>query len=80
MQLRLNILGASEEEKQHGIEAASVVFVSAGVSAEQAADGMVALEGWDDAAFPDAGEPTEDEDDAAAVWMNATRPPSIRAV
>ena len=73
MKLRLNIQGASDEEKKRGVEAAKAVFASAGVSAEQAADGVFALEGWDDAGFPDTGEPTQDEDDAAAVWMDANK-------
>lgn len=73
MALRLNIPGATEAEMQRGIEAAEKVFAIAGISAEQAADGMFALEGWDDASFPDDGEPTEDEDNAAAVWMEANK-------
>jgi hypothetical protein len=71
MKLRLEIEGASPEEKQRGIEAAEKVFAAAGISAEQAADGMFALEGWDDASFPGDGEPTEDENNAATVWMDA---------
>lgn len=73
MALRLDIPGASGAEIQRGIEAAEKVFAIAGVSAEQAADGMFALEGWDDASFPDDGKPTEDENDAAAVWMEANQ-------
>jgi hypothetical protein len=73
MKLRLAIKGASPEDIQRGIEAAEQVFASAGISAEQAADGMFALEGWDDASFPDDGKPTEDDDNAAAVWMAANK-------
>jgi hypothetical protein len=73
MKLRLEIKGASPEEQQRGVEAAKVVFAAAGISAEQAADGMDALEGWDDASFPDDEAPTEDEDAAASIWMDANK-------
>jgi len=73
MKLRLEIQGASPEEQQRGIEAAKAAFASAGISAEQAADGMSALEGWDDASFADEEEPTEEEDNAASVWMDANK-------
>ncbi|AZO00575.1 hypothetical protein EJ066_27560 [Mesorhizobium sp. M9A.F.Ca.ET.002.03.1.2] len=78
MELRLNVRGASDEEKQRGIEAAKAVFAAAGISAEQAADGMFALEGWDDASCPEDGEPLEEEDNAATVWMDANKA-AIRA-
>ena len=78
MKLRLAIKGALPEDIQRGIEAAEKVFASAGISAEQAAGGMFALEGWDDASFPEDGEPTEDDDNAAAVWMDANKA-AIRA-
>jgi len=58
---------------RRGIEAAEKVFAIAGISAEQAAGGMFALEGWDDASFADGREPTEDEDNVAAVWMEANK-------
>ncbi|MBZ9756918.1 hypothetical protein LB524_16630 [Mesorhizobium sp. ESP6-5] len=73
MRLRLEIKGASPEEKQRGIDAASAVFAAAGISPEQGADGMFALEGWDDANFHDDLEPDEDEDEAASVWMQANK-------
>lgn len=65
MELRLDIEGASREEQQRGITAAEAVIAAAGISAEEAADGMFALEGWDDAGFSDDAEPSKDEDDAA---------------
>ena len=73
MKLRLEIEGASPDEQQRGIEAAKSVFAAAGISAEQAADGMFALEGWDDSSFPDDEAPTEDEDAASAIWMDANK-------
>ncbi|MER9437152.1 hypothetical protein [Mesorhizobium sp. M7A.F.Ca.US.010.02.1.1] len=73
MKLRLEITGASPDEQQRGIEAARAVFAAAGISAEQAADGMFALEGWDDANFQDDEAPTEDEDAAASIWMDANK-------
>lgn len=73
MQLRLQIKGASPEEQERGIEAAKAVFIAAGISAQQAADGMFALEGWDDASFAADEEPTAEEDDSASVWMAANK-------
>ncbi|AZO55799.1 MULTISPECIES: hypothetical protein [unclassified Mesorhizobium] len=49
MKLRLEIKGASPAEQQRGISAADAFFVVTGISAQRAADGMFALEGWDDA-------------------------------
>ncbi|ESZ66609.1 hypothetical protein NL532_11555 [Mesorhizobium sp. C120A] len=71
MQLRL-IFRVHRKRKSSGIATARAVFISAGVSAETAADGMFAVEGWDDAGFPDVGEPTEAGDIAATVWMDAS--------
>lgn len=73
MRLRLEIKGASPEEKLRGIEAATAVFAAAGTSAEQGANGMFVLEGWDDANFQDDMEPDKDEDHAASVWMAANK-------
>jgi hypothetical protein len=73
MKLRLEIMGASPAESQRGIAAADAVFAAAGISAEQATDGMFALEGWDDASFQADMEPDEDEDLAASVWMEANK-------
>ncbi|ESX10461.1 hypothetical protein NKH34_13395 [Mesorhizobium sp. M1148] len=73
MQLSLEIKGALPEEKQRGIEAAKAVFAAAGISPEQAADGMFALEGWDDASFSADEEPNDDDDNAASVWMDANK-------
>ncbi|TPK61149.1 hypothetical protein FJ930_27860 [Mesorhizobium sp. B2-4-15] len=73
MQLRLNIEGASSDEIAHGIAAAEAVFARAGISAEAAADGMFALEGWDIQGFPDDEQMSEEEDEAASVWMEANK-------
>lgn len=73
MKLRLNLDEASPEELARGIAAAEAVFAAAGISAEEAANGMFALEGWDDQSFPEDEEPTEDDDRAAAVWMDANK-------
>ncbi|TPN50219.1 hypothetical protein FJ976_16075 [Mesorhizobium sp. B1-1-9] len=73
MKLRLEIKGASPDECGRGIEAAEAVFATAGISAEQAADGMFALEGWDDASFAPDEEPAAEEDGAAGVWMEANK-------
>ncbi|TPK10445.1 hypothetical protein [Mesorhizobium sp. B2-5-7] len=69
----MEIKGASAEEKQRGIEAAKNVFAVAGLAPEQAADGMFALEGCDDASFQEEMEPDEDQDPAASVWMDANK-------
>ncbi|MBZ9711426.1 hypothetical protein FJW08_31795 [Mesorhizobium sp. B3-2-1] len=73
MRLQLEIKGASPEEKHRGIEAAKAVLAAAGISAEEATDGMFALENWDDSSFDDDEAPTEDEDVAAAIWMGANK-------
>lgn len=73
MKLRLNLNEASPEEMARGIAAAEAVFADAGISAEEAADGMFALEAWDDQSFPEDDEPTEADDRAAAVWMDANK-------
>ncbi|QKD03524.1 hypothetical protein [Mesorhizobium loti] len=73
MKLRLEIKSASAEGKHRSIEATKAVFTAAGISAEQAADGMFALEGWDAASFSDDHAPTETESDGASVWMDANK-------
>jgi hypothetical protein len=73
MKLRLDIEGASADEQRRGIDAAKAVFAEAGMTAEQAADGMFALECWDDASFADDEAPTEGESAAASVWMDANK-------
>ncbi|MER9052510.1 hypothetical protein NKJ73_21890 [Mesorhizobium sp. M0074] len=65
MELRLNIEGATPEELARG------VFARAGITALQGAEGLFALEGWDIKGFPEDDKPTEDEDRAASVWMEA---------
>lgn len=71
MELRLNIEGATPEELARGIAAAEAVFSRAGITALQGAEGLFALEGWDIKGFPEDDQPTEDEDQAASVWMEA---------
>ncbi|MBZ9991204.1 hypothetical protein LB572_29355 [Mesorhizobium sp. BH1-1-5] len=73
MKMTLNLEGASPEEVARGISAAEAVFAEAGITAEEAADGMFALEGWDGQSFSEDAEPTEDDDAAAAVWMKANK-------
>jgi hypothetical protein len=75
MELRLKVEGASPEDLQRGIDAAWAVFTKHDMDPITAADGMFALEGWDDAGFPDDGDAsmTEEEGHAADVWMEAGR-------
>ncbi|MCA0046298.1 hypothetical protein LB577_04930 [Mesorhizobium sp. B283B1A] len=71
MELRLNIEDATPEELARGIAAAEAVFARAGITTLQGAEGLFALEGWDIKGFPEDDKPTEDEDRAAAVWLEA---------
>ncbi|MGY2991218.1 hypothetical protein [Mesorhizobium sp. URHB0026] len=71
MELRLNIEGATPEELACGVAAAEAVFARAGITGLQGAEGLFALEGWDIKGFPEDDQPTEDEDQAASVWMEA---------
>ncbi|MES0100504.1 hypothetical protein [Mesorhizobium sp. M0019] len=73
MELRLNIQGATSQGLALGIAAAEAVFARAGITALQGAEGLFALKGWDIKGFPDDDKPTEDEDLAAAVWMEADK-------
>ena len=73
MKLRLRIEGASPEEMARGIAAAEAVFAKEGVSAEEAAYGTFALEGWDIKGFPEDDEPSEAEDIGASVWLAADK-------
>ncbi|MVA97958.1 hypothetical protein GN330_11955 [Nitratireductor sp. CAU 1489] len=71
MRLVLHVDGASELELRRGLKAAEAVFERAGVSAERAAEGMFALEGWDIQSFPENS--LSDEDGrAASAWIDAT--------
>ncbi|MES0032509.1 hypothetical protein [Mesorhizobium sp. M0040] len=68
----MRVKGASGEEILRGLLAAEAVLERAGITASrQAAEGMFALEGWDISGFPDDGQPTEKEDKAAQIWMEA---------
>lgn len=72
MGLRLTIDGASLEDIQRGIAAAEAVFKASGVSAQEAAGGMFALEVWDDAGCQGDFTAKQPEDArAAGVWMDA---------
>jgi len=71
MELRLNIEGATPEELARGVAAAEGVFERAGITPLQGAEGLFALEGWDIKGFPEDDKPTEDEDQAATIWMEA---------
>ncbi|MER8859105.1 hypothetical protein NKI09_15805 [Mesorhizobium sp. M0757] len=73
MELRLNIEGATPQELCRGIAAAEAVFARAGITALQGAEGLFALEGWDIKGFPEDDKPTEDEDQAATVWLEADK-------
>jgi hypothetical protein len=72
MDILMDARGASPEEKQRGIAAARAVIESSGVTAEEAAEGSFAVEGWDDMGFPPDKEPSEDEYAAADVWWAAS--------
>lgn len=71
MELRLDIEHATPQELARGVAAAEAVFARASVTALQGAEGPYALEGWDIKGFPEDDKPTEDEDRAAAVWLEA---------
>jgi len=73
MELRLDIEGATPEETARGILAAQAVFDETGITAEDAASGMFALEGWDIKGFPEGEEPSEQEQKAADAWLEANR-------
>ncbi|RWE77598.1 hypothetical protein [Mesorhizobium sp.] len=73
MELRLDIEGATPEEIARGIKAAQAVFDDAGITAEEAAHGMFALEGWDIKGFPEGEKPSEQEQKAADAWLEANR-------
>lgn len=70
MNLVLSVPGASPEEIARGIAAAEAALERAGFTAEEAADGAFALEGWDINGFPEDG--LDDEAGAAAeAWAEA---------
>ena len=71
MELRLNVESATHQEIERGIAAAEAVFARAGITALQGAEGLFALEGWDIKGFPEDDKPTEDDDRAATVWLEA---------
>ncbi|RUW46734.1 hypothetical protein [Mesorhizobium sp. M8A.F.Ca.ET.021.01.1.1] len=70
MALILSVPGASPEEITRGIAAAEGALERAGFTAEEAADGAFALEGWDIIGFPEGG--LDDQAGAAAqAWGEA---------
>ncbi|PTE12115.1 hypothetical protein [Mesorhizobium helmanticense] len=73
MDMLMNARGATPEERQRGIEAAKAVLNRAGMTAEEAASGAFAVEGWDDMGFPEDEEPSEAEYQAAEIWYEANK-------
>lgn len=47
------------------------MFARTGITALQGAEGLLALEGCDIKGFLEDDKPTEDEDQAATVWLEA---------
>ncbi|TPJ30148.1 MULTISPECIES: hypothetical protein [unclassified Mesorhizobium] len=72
MEIMMDARGATPEEKQRGLAAARAVIKQSGLTAEKAAEGSFAVEGWDDMGFPPDQEPSEDEYAAADVWWAAS--------
>ncbi|TPO05156.1 hypothetical protein [Mesorhizobium sp. B1-1-5] len=72
MDIMMDARGATPEEKQRGLTAARAVIEQSGLTAEKAAEGSFAVEGWDDMGFPPDQEPSEDECAAADVWWAAS--------
>ncbi len=73
MNIMMDARGATPEEKLRGLDAARAVFDRAGITAEKAAEGSFAIEGWDDKGFPPDQEPSEGEFAAADVWWAASK-------
>ncbi|MCV3243472.1 hypothetical protein [Mesorhizobium sp. ZC-5] len=72
MDIRITVPGASAAEIARGLAAARAVFDKAGISAERAAEARFAVEGWDDAGFPDDETYPDDEDfEFLHVWDEA---------
>jgi hypothetical protein len=73
MELKLKVEGALPEELQRGIDAAWAVFRTHGVNPVDAANGMQAMEQWDDFGFPADGEGAMSDEDGrlADIWMEA---------
>lgn len=72
MDIMMDARGATPEEKKRGLAAARAVIERSGLTAEEAAEGSFAVEGWDDMGFPPDQEPSEDEYAAADVWWAAS--------
>lgn len=72
MDIFVDARGATPEEKQRGLAAARAVIERSGLTAEEAAEGSFAVEGWDDMGFPPDQEPSEDEYAAADIWWAAS--------
>ncbi|MBZ9769988.1 hypothetical protein LB526_24845 [Mesorhizobium sp. CA6] len=72
MDIMMDARGATPEEKQRGLAAARAVIEQSGLTAEEAAEGSFAVEGWDEMGFPPDQEPSEDEYAAAEIWWAAS--------
>lgn len=73
MELRLTVQGIDPETIARALAAARKVLDDEQMDAETAANGYFALEGWDDAGFPDDGDfaLTAEDSRAADVWLKA---------
>ncbi len=71
MDIRITVPAATADEIARGLAAAQAVFDKAGITAERAADARFALEGWDDAGFPDESYPDDEDFDFLHVWDEA---------
>lgn len=72
MDIRIRIPGATPEEIERGLAAAKAVFAKAGITSERAADARFAVEGWDEASFPDdESYPDDDDFELIHVWDEA---------
>ncbi|MBZ9662925.1 hypothetical protein LB523_28135 [Mesorhizobium sp. ESP-6-4] len=72
MDIMMDARGATPEEKQRGLAAARAVIEQSGLTAEEAAEGSFAVEGWDEMGFPPDQEPSEGEYAAAEIWWAAS--------
>jgi hypothetical protein len=73
MDIIMDARGATPQEKQRGLEAAQAVLDREGMTADEAASGSFAVEGWDEMGFPPGRKPSEEEYAAAEVWWAASR-------
>lgn len=72
MDIRINVPGATADEIARGLAAAQAVFDKVCITAERAADARFAVEGWDNAGFPDDENYPGDRDfDFLHIWNEA---------